>query len=81
MTILAERGRNNKRPLVIENIDQTVMVEVAKVLDTINLNGKYSSAINNSNIDVAEDLRLNNIKIYWRCVGQIQDKVDWLYKD
>ncbi len=32
-------------------------------------------------MDAVRDLRLTSIKKYWRCAGQIQDKVDWLHKD
>ena len=52
------------------------MTEIAKVLSTIDLDGKHSWAISNNNMDKAKNLRLISIKKYWRCICQIQDKID-----
>ena len=38
----AEKSRENRRLLAIQNIDKTTIVEVAKVLNAINLSNKYS---------------------------------------
>ncbi len=66
--------------LTIENKDKTIIAEVSKVLNITDLGGKYSWAISNADIDETEDLGRTGIKKYWRCAGQIQDKVDSLYK-
>lgn len=65
----------------MKNVDKTATAEVAKISSTIDLDNKYSQAINNADIDVAKNLRLIDIEKYWRYVGQIQDKVNRLYKD
>lgn len=59
--ILMEKGRNNKRPLAIKDINKTAIAEIAKVSSAINLEGKHKWAISNSNIDAAKDLRLTDI--------------------
>lgn len=56
-------------------------MKVAKVPNIIDLASKYSWVISNANIDAAKNLKLTGIKKYQRCVNQIQDKVDWLYKN
>ena len=81
MIAMAEKGGDNKKLLAIKNADKTAMAEVAKVLSAIDLKSKHSWAISNSDMNVARDLGLSNIKKYWRYVGQIEDKVDWLHKD
>ena len=40
--VTAKKGRENGRPLAIENVDKTAMAEVAKVSSAINLGNKYS---------------------------------------
>lgn len=57
------------------------MIKVTKVLNVINLRNKYNLAIDNTGINVARDLGLIYIKKFKKCTNQIQDKVDWLYKD
>lgn len=57
------------------------MAEVVKVWNVIDLGSKYNWAINNADINVARDLRLTNIKKYWRYASQIQAKINWLYKN
>ncbi len=76
--LVTERGGEL---LAIENVDKTTIAEVAKMSSAIDLGSKYSWAISNADIDTAEDLGLTSIKKYWRHAGQIQDKVDLLYKD
>ena len=61
---MAERGRKNKELLSMENVNKTVIVEVAKILSAIDLGNKYNLAINNADIDVAGDLKLIGIKKY-----------------
>ncbi len=78
---IAEKGGENKQLLAIENRDKTAIVEVAKVSIAIDPQSKRSWAISNADIDIAGDLWLIGIKKYWRCAGQIEDKVDWLHKD
>ena len=78
---MAERGRENKELLAMENVNKTAMAEMTKVSSPIDLGSKYSGTICNADMDIARDLRLIDIKKYGRCAGQIQDKVDWLYKD
>lgn len=79
--VIAEKGRENKELLAIENIDKIAIAEVAKVSNAIDLTSKHNQAISNANIDVAKDLKLISIKQYQRYIDQIQDKVDWLYKN
>lgn len=40
--ILAKKSRNNEKPLVIENVNKTIIAEIAKVLGVIHFNNKYS---------------------------------------
>lgn len=42
MIILAKKNRNNKKLLIIENINKTVIAKIIKILNTINLNNKRS---------------------------------------
>lgn len=35
--------------------------------------------MNNADIDVVKKLRLTEIKKYWKCAGQIEIKLNWLY--
>lgn len=71
MIISAEKSRDNKGLLTIENVNKTAMAEVAKVSSAIDYDGKYSWAISNGDMDTTENLRLTSIKKYWRCAGQI----------
>lgn len=80
MIVAAEKGKKNREPLAIENANKTVMAKFAKVSSTINLFNKYNEAISNADIDLAGDLVLTDIKKYQRYAGQIQNKVDGLYK-
>ncbi len=48
----------------MENVDKTVIAEVAKVSSTIDLGSKHNWAISNADMDVAEDLGLTDIKKY-----------------
>ncbi len=50
--------------LTMENVDKTVIAEVAKVSSAINLRSKHSWAISNTDMDAAEDLGLTGIKKY-----------------
>ena len=68
---MAERGGENKELLAIENAKKTAMAEVAKVSSAIDLGSKHSMAISNTDMNTIGDLRLMNIKKYWRCAGQI----------
>ena len=78
---MLEKSGEKKELLVIENANKTAMADSLKILSAINLKNKYSWAISNVDIDAARDLRLIYMKKYGRCVGQIQDKINWLYKD
>lgn len=42
----------------------------------IDFKSKHNWVISNIDIDIARDLELISIKKYWRCIGQIHDKVD-----
>ena len=64
MIVLAERGRENRGLLVIENANKTAMAEVVKISSVIDLGNKYSWAISNTDIYSAWDLRLTGIKKY-----------------
>ena len=59
-----ERGGKNKELLAIKNTDKTAMTEVAKMSNAINFGSKYNWVISNTNIDVARNLKLINIKKY-----------------
>lgn len=69
MIILAEKGKNNKKLLTIENMNKTAMAECEKIWSAINLEGEYNWAISNSDIDIAENWGQINIKKYWRYAG------------
>lgn len=80
--ITAIKGdKKNKELLVIKNVNKTVMIEVAKVSSTIDFSNKYGQAINNADMNATRDVELTDIKKYWRYIGQIQDKIDCLYKN
>ena len=64
MIIAAERNRENRGPLVIENIDKIAIAVVMKILSVIDLNYKYNWLISNFDIDIAGDLGLDGIKKY-----------------
>lgn len=65
--------------MVVENtIEQA---KVAKILSLIDFNIKYMLAIKNINMDSIRDLKLTDMKKYWRCAGQIKEKVNRLYRD
>lgn len=50
--------------MAIGNANKIVIAKVAKILSVINFDNKYNWAINNANIDIAEDLKLTGIKKY-----------------
>lgn len=62
----------------IKNVNKTIIIEVAKKSNSINLDNKYSWVISNDNIDTARDPRLTNNKKFQIYTGQIQDKIDRL---
>lgn len=63
MIITAERGKKNKKQLVMKNLlDKIAIAKVPKMSCVINLSSKYSWVINNADIDVARDLELISIK-------------------
>ena len=51
---VAERGRENKKLLAMENVNKTTIAEVAKMSNAINLGRKYNWAISNTGMDIAE---------------------------
>ena len=59
---MAKRGKENKKWLIMKNIDSTAMAEVAKVLSIIDFEVKHNWAISNANINITRDLRLAGIK-------------------
>lgn len=71
MIAIAKRGRKNRGLLALENIDKSAIAEVVKLSSIIDLGNIYNWAISNANIDTARDLRLTDIKKYWRCTSQI----------
>lgn len=77
---VAEKVREIQRPL-LEKVDKAVMAKVAKVANAIDIGNKYRWAISNDDIDIAGDLGQTGVKKYWRCIGQIQAKINWLNKD
>lgn len=66
----AEKDRENRRSLAIKNINKIAMVEIAKMLNVIDLNSRYMWVMNNVDIYTAIDLRLTNIKKYKRSAGK-----------
>ena len=52
---MAEKGGENKRLLVIKNVDKTAMAEVTKMSSAIDLRNKHSWAISNADIDAIGD--------------------------
>lgn len=67
MIILAQKNKANEGLLVIENVDKTLIIEITKMLKAINLNNKHSQNINIVN----KNLKLIDIKKYWKYVSQI----------
>lgn len=51
------------------------------MLSSMDLNSKYIWAISNANMDVTKNLKLTNVKKYWRYDGQIKKKVNKLYRN
>lgn len=64
MIVVAERSRENKELLAIQNIDKIVIAEVVKVLSAIDLESKYSWVISSTNMNIIRDLGLISIKKY-----------------
>ncbi len=60
--VVTEKSGENKKLLVMENINKTIIAEVAIILNTINLESRHSWAINNANINVVRDLGLTGVK-------------------
>ena len=69
--IVTKKGRENRRPMVIENTNKTAKAKVAKVLNAIDLDNKYNQIINNIDINTAGNLELTSTKKYQKYVGQI----------
>lgn len=67
--------------MIIRNINKIVFAEVAKILSLRNSNSKYIWVINNININAAKDLRLTDIKKYWRLTCQIKKEMNELHKN
>ena len=63
----AKKRRENRRLLVMKNVNKTAMAKVAKISSIIDFGNKYSWVISNANIDAAGDLRLTSIKILEMC--------------
>lgn len=40
---------------------------------------RYKWVMSNTNLDAAKKWRLTGIKKYWRCAGQGEIELDWLY--
>lgn len=49
--ILIKRNRNNKRLLIIKNIDKIIILKISKILSFNNFNNKYNYIIKNNNIN------------------------------
>lgn len=64
MIAVAKRDKENKKPLIIENINKSVIIKVTKVSNTIDFDNKYSWVISNMDIDTIRDLKLTDIKKY-----------------
>lgn len=64
LVLAAEKGRENIKLFVLENVDKIVIAEVTKMLSAINLSNKYSQAISNTNMNITRNLRLTSIKKY-----------------
>lgn len=62
MIIPAEKDRNNKELLAIDNVNKTTIAEVAKMSSAIDLNSKYNLTISNINININKILKLTSIK-------------------
>lgn len=80
MIAVTERGKEIQG-LLAEKIDKVAIAKVAKVASAIDIGNKYRQAISNDDMDAARDLGLTGVKKEWRCVGQIQAEIDWLYKN
>ncbi len=60
--IILEKAKEKKLSKDLANI--TVLAEVAEALSLVNLARRYMLAMNNSNLDVAKELRLTGVKKY-----------------
>lgn len=69
MTVVAKKNKENKKLLALKNADKTAIVEVAKVLNSIDLSNEHSWVISNADINIARDLKLIDIKKYWRHIS------------
>ena len=65
----------------MRNADKIVLAKVGKISSSMNLDSNYMWVIRNIDIDAAKDLRLINIKKYWRFIGQIEKEANGLYRD
>ena len=61
---MVEKNRENKELLAIKNVHKTIIAEIAKVSNAINLKNKHSWTISNADMDIARDLGLIHIKKY-----------------
>lgn len=49
-------------------------IKIAKISSLIDLDGIYIQAIKNTNMDIAKDFRLTNVKKYQKYASQIKKK-------
>lgn len=52
--------------------------EVIRVYNTTNILLKYNLHLNPTNNEAAVDLRLENVKKYWRCATQVMNDFSYL---
>ena len=79
--IISKKALEKEGQLVVRNADKIALAEVGRTSSPIDLDGKYIWAISNVDIDAARDLGLTDIKKYWKLAGQIEKKVNGLYRD
>ncbi len=76
--IISKKVREDE--LLSESIvDTTALAEVARVSSPVDLVGRYNWAMSDADLDVAKELRLTDIKKYWRRADPVEMELDWLY--
>ena len=76
--IILEEAREKEK--LSEGIaDTTAQAEVARTWSPVDLAERYKWAMSDADPDAAKELRLTGIKKYWRRVGQVEIKLDWLH--
>lgn len=68
-----------KRQLLKCIMNITILAKIAQGYSVTDLALKYNYTMSNVNLDSAKKLRLRGVNKYYRYVGQVKSKLNWLY--